>query len=141
MSLNIYSTKYEPFYCKTFLHFSFNLKIPSSQNFGDFSAKNSLRCFFFMPSKEFKFLPLRLFCNDPNKWKSDGVISSEYGGWGNTSQPSYKIFGWVAKETWGLVLFWWKTTPFLSPILGVFLELLPLILLVVSSTFQNQLTS
>ena len=56
---------------------------------------------------------LREFCKDRNKWKSEGAMSGEYGGWIRTSQPSCNSFCLVIKETCSLALTWWKIMCFL----------------------------
>jgi len=109
-------------FCSTiFLHLSGNLKIPSFQNLSGFSAFSK---WFFTSTKELKLFPLREFCNDRNRWKSEGARSDEYGGWGRTSQPSSNNFCRVIKDTWGRELSWWNTTPFRFAISGRFFQLL-----------------
>ena len=108
----LYWTTYSPFCSTTFCHFSGNFIIPSSQNFLSFWAKNCSRCLL-QYSRELKFFPLREFCKDQNKWKSEGAMSGEYSGWIRTSQPSCNSFCLVIKETCGLVLSWWKSMRFL----------------------------
>ena len=71
--------------------------------------------------KELKFFPLREFCKERNKWKSEGAMSGEYGGWIRTSQPSCNSFCLVIKETWGLAVFQWKITHFLLTNYRIFL--------------------
>jgi len=75
-----------------------NLKIPSFQNLSSFSAKNFSK-WFFTSTKELKLFPLREFCNDRNRWKSEGARSGEYDGWGRTSQPSSNNFCRVLSKT------------------------------------------
>ena len=108
----LYWTTY-PLVCSTtFCHFSGNFIIPSSQNFVSFWAKNCSRCLL-ESFRELKFFPLKEFCKDQNKWKSEGAMSGEYGRWIRTSQPSCNSFCLVMKETWGLALSWWKIMHFL----------------------------
>ena len=93
----LYGTTYSPFCSTTFCHFSGNLIIPSSQNVLSFWATNCSRCFL-QSSRELKFSPLREFCKDWNKWKSEGAMSGEYGRWIRTSQPSCNSFCLVIKK-------------------------------------------
>ena len=111
----LYCTTYSPFCSTTFCHFSGNFIIPSSQNFLSFWAKNCSKCLLHS-SRELKFLPLREFCKDQNKWKSENAMSGEYGRRNRTSHPSCNSFYLVIKETWGLALSWWK----IMLILGTF---------------------
>ena len=108
----LYWATYSPFCSTTFCHFSGNFIIPSSQNFLSFRAKNCSRCFL-QTSRELKFFPLREFCKDQNKWKSEGAMSGEYNGWIRTSQPSYNSFCLVIKGTCSLTLSWRKIMRFL----------------------------
>ena len=108
----LYQTTYSPFCSTTFCQFSGNFIIPSSQNFLCFWVKNCSRCLL-QSSGELKFFPLREFCKDRNKWKSEGAMSGEYGGWIRTFQPSCNSFRLVIKETCGLALSWWKIMCFL----------------------------
>ena len=71
----------------------------SFQNLSGFSAKNFSK-WFFTSTKELKLFPLREFCNDRDKWKSEGARSVEYGGWSRTSQSSSNNFCRVIKDTW-----------------------------------------
>ena len=103
----LYWTTYSPFCSTTFCHFSGNFIILSSQNFLSFWVKNCSRCLL-QSSRELKFFPLREFCDDQNKWKSEGAMSGEYGRWIRTSQPNCNSFCLVIKETCGLALSWWK---------------------------------
>ena len=83
------------------------------QKFLSFWAKNYSRCLL-QSSREWKFFPLREFCKDRNKWKSEeGAVSGEYGGWIRNSQPSCNSFCLVIKETCCLELSWWKIMCFL----------------------------
>ena len=115
----LYWTTYSPFCFTTFYHFSGNFIIPSSQNFLSSWAKNCSRCLL-QSSRELKFFPLRKFCKDRNKWKSEGAMSGEYSGWIRTSQPSCNRFCLVIKETCGLALPWWKIMHFLLTNSGCF---------------------
>ena len=117
----LYWTTYSPFCSTTFCHFSGNFIIPSSQNFLSFWAKNCSRCLL-QSSKELKFFPLREFCKDWNKWKSEHAMSGEYCGWIRTSQASCNSFCLVIKETCGLALSWWKIMSFLLTNSGRFLS-------------------
>ena len=117
----LYWTVYSPSCSTTFCHFSGNFIIPSSQNFLSFGAKNWSRCLL-QSSRESKFFPLREFCKDWNKWKSEGTMSGEYGGWIRTSQPSCNKFCVVIKETCSLALSWWKIMHFLLTSSGCFLS-------------------
>ena len=110
----LYWTTYSLFCSTTFCHFSGNFIIPSSQNFLSFWAKNCSRCLL-QSSRELKCFPIREFCKDQNKWKSEGATSGEYGRWIRTSQPSYNSFCLIIKETCSLVLSWWKIMCFLLP--------------------------
>ena len=67
---------------------------------------------FSMSTKELKFSPLREFCNDLNRWKSEGATSGEYGGWDSTCQPSFNAFCRVIKDTWRRALSLWNMTHF-----------------------------
>ena len=109
----LYWTTYSLFCSTTLCHFSGNFTISSSQNFLSFWAKNFSRCLL-QSSRELKFFPLREFCKDRNKWKSEGVMSGEYGRWIRTSQPSCNSFCLVIKKTCGLALSWCKIMRFLS---------------------------
>ena len=109
---DLYWTMYSPFCPTTFCHFSGNFIIPSSPNFLSFWAKNCSRCLL-QSFRELKFFLLREFCKDRSKWKSEGAMSDENGGWVRTSQPSCNSFYLVIKETCGLALSWWKITHFL----------------------------
>jgi len=101
------------------LYLSGNLKIPSFQNLSSFSAKNFSK-WFFISIKDLKRFPLREFCNDRNRWKSEGARFGEYDGWSRTSQPNSNNFCRVIKDTWGRALSWWNTTPFRFAIFGRF---------------------
>jgi len=110
-------------FCSTnnFLHLSGNLKIPSFQNLSGFSVKNFSK-WFFTSTKELKLFPLREFCNDRNRWKSESarerlvnmVDGIEH------PQPSSNNFCRVIKNTWGRALSSWNTTPFRFAISGRF---------------------
>ena len=91
-----------PFCSTTFCHFSGNFIIPSYQNFLSLWPKNCSRCLL-QSSRGLKFFPLREFCKDQNKWKSEGATSGEYCGWIRTSQPSCNRFCLVVRETRSLV--------------------------------------
>ena len=108
----LYWTIYLPFCSTTFCHFSGNFKIPSSQYFLFFWAKNCSKCLL-QSSRELKFFPLREFCKGQNKWKAEDVMSGEYSRWIRTSQSSCNGFCLVIKETCGLVLSCWKIMCFL----------------------------
>ena len=114
----LYWTMYSPSYSTTFCHFSGNLIIPSSQNLS-FWAKNCSRCLL-QSSRELKYFPLREFCKDQNKWKSEGTMSGEYSRWIRTSQPRCNSFCLVIKETCALLLTWWKIMHFLLTNSGLF---------------------
>ena len=96
----LYWTTYSPFCSTTFCHFSGNFIIPYSQNFLSFWAKNCFRCLL-QSYRELKIFPLREFCKDWDKWKSESAMSGEYGRWIRTSQPSCNSFCLVIKETCG----------------------------------------
>ena len=115
----LYWKRYSSFCSTTFCHFSGNFIIPSSQNFLSFWAKNCSR-WLLQSSRELKVFPLRQFCKDLNKWKSEGAMSGEYGGWIRTFQPSRNSFCLVIKETCGLALSWWKIMRFLLTNSGCF---------------------
>ena len=55
-------------YSTTSCHFSGNFIIPSSQDLLSFLGDAFYRCLL-QSSRELKFLPLREFCKDRNKWK------------------------------------------------------------------------
>ena len=94
----LYWTTYSASCSTTFCHFSDNFIIPSSQNLLSFWAKNCSRCLL-QSSRELKFFPLRGFCKDWNKWKSEGAMSGEYDRWIRTSQPScVTVFAWSSKK-------------------------------------------
>ena len=79
--------------------------------------------------RELKFFPLREFCKDQKKWKSECAMSGEYGGWIRTSQPRCNNFCPIIK-TCGLVLTWWNIYVFsveLSNWEQYLLELIPLL--------------
>ena len=116
----LYWTTYSHFCSTTFYHFWGNFIIPSSQNFLSFWAKNCSRCLL-QSSRELKFFPLREFCKDRNKRKSEGAMSGEWGRWIRISQPSCNSFCLVIKETCGVVLSWWKIMRFLLTNSGHFL--------------------
>ena len=63
-----------------------------------FRAKNCSRCLL-QSSRELKFFPLKAFCKDRNKRKSEGALSGEYGGQVRTCRPSCDSFWLVIKET------------------------------------------
>ena len=88
---------YSPFCSTIFCHFSGNFIIPSSQNSWSFWAKNCFR-YLLQSSRKLKCFPLREFCKDLNKSKSEGVVFAEYGEWIRTSQPSYNSFAWSSKK-------------------------------------------
>ena len=91
-----------------FCHFPGNFIISSSHNFLLFWAKNCSSIFYSLLG-DWIFSPLREFCKDQNKWKSEGAMSGEYGGWIRTSQPpSCNSFCLVVRETCSLTLSWWK---------------------------------
>ena len=103
----LYRTMYSHFCSTTFCHFSGNFIIPSSQNFLSFWQKNCSRCLL-QSSRELKFFPLRESCKDRNKWKSEGAVSGEYGGWIRISQPSCNSFCLVLRYLDGrLCIFCW----------------------------------
>ena len=54
------------------------------------------------------FFPLREFCKDQNKCKSIRAVSEEWEEQMSPSQTSCDRFCLVIKETWDLVLSWWK---------------------------------
>ena len=61
--------------------------------------------------------------NFANTWVSKnlkGVMSGENSGWDSTSQSSFNNFCRAVKETRGLALSWWNTTPFLLANSGCF---------------------
>ena len=103
---------YWPFCFTAFWYFSGNFIIPSSQNSLSFWAKNCSRCLLQSP-KELKVFQLREFCKDQDKCKYEGSMSDEYGRWIRTSQPSWKSFCLVTKETCDLALSCWKIMHFL----------------------------
>ena len=74
-----------------FCHFSGNFITSSSQNFLSFWTNNCSRCLW-QSSRELKIFPLKEFCKDQNKGKSEGAISGEYSGSIRTFLPSYKQF-------------------------------------------------
>ena len=115
----LYWTMYSPFCATTFCHFLGNFIIPSSQNFLSFWTKNCSRCLL-QSSRELKFFPLKEFCNDLNKWISEGAMFGKYNGWIITSQPSCNSFCLVIKETCDLALSWWKIMRFLLTNSGCF---------------------
>ena len=132
----LYWTTYSPFFPTTFCQFPGNFTIPSSQNFLSFWARNCSRCLL-QSSRELKFFPLREFCKERNKWKSEGSISGEYSRWIRTSQPSCNSFCMVIKETYGLALSWWKIMRFLLTTLDAFCWVLFSVGLIGSSTCWN----
>ena len=115
----LYWVTYSPFCSTTICHFAGNFIILSSQNFFSFWAKNCSRCLL-QSFRELKLFPLREFCKDRNKWKSEGAMSGEYGRWIRTSQPRCNSFCIVIKEICGLVLSWWKIIRFLLTDSGCF---------------------
>ena len=58
--------------------------------------------------------------NDRNKWKSDGAISGEYGGWSSTSHANLLILPRVRFLLFDLALSCCRMTPFLLTIAGYF---------------------
>ena len=102
-----------------------------------FWAKNCSRCVLQL-SREWKFLSLREFYKDQNKWKFEFPISDVYGRWITTSHWSYNDFCLVIKNTHthththtqththkqknkrSLVLSWWKIMHFLLTNSGCF---------------------
>ena len=107
----LYWTMYSPFCSTVFWLLLGSFIILSSQNL-PFWAKNCSRCLL-QYSRELNFFPLWEFCKGQNKWNSEGTISSEYGRWIRTSQPSCNSFCLVIKETYGLAVSWWKIIRFL----------------------------
>ena len=73
----LYWTMYSPFCSTTFCHFSINFIIPSSQNFLSFLSKELFQVPFTI-FQGIEFFPLKEFCKDQNKWKSEDVMSGEY---------------------------------------------------------------
>ena len=68
---------YSPFCSTTICHLSDNFRIPSSQSFF-FLSKVHFRCLL-QSSRKLKCFPLREFCKDRNKWKSEGSMSDNCG--------------------------------------------------------------
>ena len=104
--------------------------------FLSFWAKNPSR-YLLYSSRELKFFAISKFCKDKNKWKSEGVTSNKYGRWIRTSQTSCNSFCMIIKETWGLLLSWWKIMHYLLPILEAFLWVLLSVGLTGSSACWN----
>ena len=96
-SQRIYWTMYSPFCSTVFCHFSENFKIPSSQNVLSFWAKNCFK-YLLQSSRKLKLFPLREFCKDLNKSKSEGAVFAEYSEWVRTSQPNWNRFAWLSKK-------------------------------------------
>ena len=63
--------------------------------------------------RTFFILPLREFCKDQNKWKSEGTMSDEHSAWIRTSKTICNSFCLIIKETCGLALSRWKIMCFL----------------------------
>ena len=61
------------------------------------------------------FFPIREFCKDRNKWKFEGAMFGEYGGWIGTSQTSSHSFCLVITHQRNVrsELSWWKRVSFL----------------------------
>ena len=93
----LYWTMYSPFCSTTFRHFSGNFVIPSSQNFLSFWEKNCSRCLL-QSSRELKCFPLREFCKDQNKWKSEGAILVNTVDESELPSQSVTVFAWSSKK-------------------------------------------
>jgi hypothetical protein len=58
----------------------------------------------------------------PNRWKSLGDKSRQYGGCSRSCHCSFLILSWVARAVWGLTLSWWSSVH-LASLPGRFCEL------------------
>ena len=87
----LYWTVYSQFCSTTFCHF---FQAASNSIFPKlfiFLSKELLQMSF-MVFQGIEIFPLREFCKDQNKWKSEGAMSGDCGGWIRTSQPSCNSF-------------------------------------------------
>ena len=85
-------TTYSLFCSITLCHFLGNFIIPSYTDFFFLFEQRTVPGSFLQSSRELKFFPLRQFCKDQNKWKFEGVMSSQHSRWFRTSQQSCNIF-------------------------------------------------
>ena len=77
-----------------------NFKIPSVQNLLSFWANNCSRCLL-QSSRKLNFIlcfPLREFCKDLNKWKSQGKMSGENDRWIRTYSLTPTVFARLSKK-------------------------------------------
>ena len=82
---------------------------------------------------------IKIICKDWNKWKSEYVMSGEYGGWIRTSQPSWNSCCLVIRETCSLALFLWTSVcVFCWLILDVFHQVLLKVGLLACSACWNE---
>ena len=83
----MFYSKYWPPLDTTFPHLSGSIRIPRRKNTSSFKVihKSTL---FLVFSYDVKCCSDKSCVIDRNKWKSEGAMSSEYGGWGETSHLS-----------------------------------------------------
>ena len=87
---------YPSFCSTTFCHFSGNFIILCSQNFS-FWAKNYSRCLL-QSCRKLNFFTLTEFYKDKNKWKSEGAMSDEQGGWIELPSQAVTVFALSSKK-------------------------------------------
>ena len=88
---------YSPFCYTTFCHFSGSFIIPSPQNFLSFWAKNCSRCLL-QSSRELTFFPLREYCKDWNKWKTEVQRLLNIEDESELPNQAVTIFAWSSKK-------------------------------------------
>ena len=83
----MFYSKYCPSLATTFSYLSGSLRIPRRKNASFFEAIHESTQFLVF-SYDVKYCSDRPSVIDRNKWKSEGEMSGEYGGWSKTSHLS-----------------------------------------------------
>jgi len=104
---------YNAFYSKYYLSLATTFSFLAAHEFHVERSRHFFRLsrtHFLVSSYEENFFSDRPCIIDWNKWKWDGAISREYGGWGKTSNFCVSKYVWTACATWGRALSCWEIT-------------------------------